>query len=132
MAKNAAKRRKQQRKEKHRGRPRYKACDPFSGRSYQEEDPDTMNLEPDANELDSGSDHVVEEIDTYKTYKEKPKYRRDSRVQLRVLMHSYFRRRIGRHEEAEESRKDKARPGLTGSRANALFFNLESVSAQTR
>lgn len=78
MQKNAAKRRKQQRKEKHRGRPRYKACDPFSGRSYKEEDPDTVNLEPDASELEFDSDKVNDEINTYKSYKEKPKYRRDS------------------------------------------------------
>lgn len=90
MLKNASKKRKQARKEKHRGRPRYKACDPFSGRSYQEEDPDTVNLEPDASELDSGSDEVNDEITTYKSYKEKPKYRRDSRAQSRVVNRSYF------------------------------------------
>lgn len=73
------------RKEKHRGRPRYKACDPFSGRTYKTEDPDTVNLEPNESELDLSSDHLDEETTTYKSYREKPKYRRDSRSHFHLV-----------------------------------------------
>lgn len=60
-------------------RARLKACDPFSGKHYDLETKEEVNLEPDHSEMEDYVDKVNDDINTYTSFKEKPKYRRDSR-----------------------------------------------------
>ena len=60
-------------------RARLKACDPFSGRQYKTVDADDVNLEPDNSEMEDFVDTAKDDTSKYASYKQKPKYRRDSR-----------------------------------------------------
>ena len=60
-------------------RARLKACDPFSGRQYKQENEDEINLEPDESEMEDYVDTMTDDTTKYASYREKPKYRRDSR-----------------------------------------------------
>ena len=64
-------------------RARLKACDPFSGRQYQQENEDDINLEPDESEMEDFVDTLKDDTSKYASYREKPKYRRDSRFGLK-------------------------------------------------
>lgn len=64
----------------HKSRPALKACDPFSGRSYREKDESEFNLDPEKEELDGYVDNEEEDTTNYSTFKEKPSYRRGSRL----------------------------------------------------
>lgn len=63
-----------------RSRARLKACDPFSGRHYKTVDADEVNLEPDNSEMEDFVDTEKDDTTKYTSYKQKPKYRRDSRI----------------------------------------------------
>ena len=64
-------------------RTRFKACDPFSGRQYKKENEDEVNLEPDESEMEDYVDTTKDDTTKYASYREKPKYRRDSRFGVR-------------------------------------------------
>lgn len=69
----------------HKARAKYKACDPFSGRSYNMDEGKEFNDDPDASELEDFVDNETEDISTYTNYKQKPNYRRDRISLLRIL-----------------------------------------------
>ena len=66
----------------HKARPALKACDPFSGRSYKQKDESEFNLDPDKEELEGYVDKEEDNVNTYSSFKEKPKYRRGSKLQF--------------------------------------------------
>ena len=61
----------------HKARAKYKACDPFSGRSYNMDEGKEFNDDPDASELEDYVDNETDDISTYTDFKKKPSYRRD-------------------------------------------------------
>ena len=63
-------------------RARLKACDPFSGRQYKQENEDEINLEPDESEMEDFVDTTKDDTTKYASYREKPKYRRDSKFDI--------------------------------------------------
>lgn len=66
----------------HKGRAKYKACDPFSGRSYPTDEGKEYNDDPDASELEDFMDNEEEDLTSYSNYKSKPSYRRDCELSL--------------------------------------------------
>ena len=64
-----------------RSRARLKACDPFSGRHYKTVDADDVNLEPDNSEMEDYVDTEKDDTTKYTSYKQKPKYRRNSWIE---------------------------------------------------
>lgn len=84
-----------------RSRARLKACDPFSGRQYKSVDADEVNLEPDNSEMEDFVDTAEDDTTKYTSYKQKPKYRRDSRVG------SWFEWSVVFAEELEDMKQHK-------------------------
>lgn len=66
----------------HKGRAKYKACDPFSGRSYPTDEGKEYNDDPDASELEDFVDNEEDDLTSYSNYKSKPSYRRDCALSL--------------------------------------------------
>ena len=60
----------------HKSRPRFKACDPFSGRSYPQPDESKFDFDPDSSELEDAIPERTEGKITYLDISKKPSYRR--------------------------------------------------------